>query len=806
MTDRKVIHVNKTALKMLAERALALMLTVLLLIPGGSVFAVGNNTVNETEHPEDADLLESVEHLEGTESSENTGRLDITEPPEGLDPTEATGIAAKKVSLLTVDNITSHSENGTFSKNITVPLVPGGKSMWYNDFDYVKQVIRTYNDNSLRLTPDGTIDITVYMEGVGNPFTKINGYETGGISIKTVEDVFEENLQYSRTRYTIDAKSIAGTIAPYTIFTAGIVQDTNPGTSVPYTRHEVNVYIYWDRSDLPDPPSVSFVYDSTVDKMVLSGVDSTMEYRGKSGGSNSWEPCTDEPMYFDFEDTTDRYYYVRYSEAGTGTASQVQEVMLPGKPFAPSAVYYNSTPETFTGLSSAMEIRFGNGSYEPITATTLEVADVIDTIADGDTLTVSVRQKGTATRPSGLPKTFTLYPRAAVPTSVTFNPIPLTLTGCTSAMQYRADTQTAWTSAGTTVSLLNFASGDRDVIVYVRTKPTSKNAASKTVSFTIPKLLEGPAVTIEYDNERISGLEPGAYQYSLNGTSWTKLNITDGNWKLASLITTSPRTLYLRKAATSTAPITAPTVFSIPRRPVAPTTPKFVYNDANNPGKIVLSGVTTNMEYRKSTDTNWSDVPASGLMFDPQIKSVNYRVRNKATTDTWASDYKNVTTVAMPTAPTIYYDKNTETLSKLGTAYEISFNGGAYTSLTATTYNLSAQIDNIPPNGTLLVSVRRRATSSAPAGQIATFTVNARESAVADTREIGNGFEDVPEAENTPAILPEVENTPVIQPEAEGIPVMPPEIEDISASTPETEVIPEISPETDGALAISPET
>ena len=636
-------------------------------------------------------------------------------------------------------------------------------------------------------------------------YTRVDGVDRRPITRETIESVIRPTFQSYKTRFTFNYNDVVDKDAPYTIFTAGCIQLTDSGTSTPYTRHEVNVYIRWNKEGLPAAPNVSFAYDNATDKMVLSGADSTMEYRLKSAGSAAWQPCTDEPMYFDVTGTASATYYVRYAEAGEVKASQVREIVLPGKKTAPSASY-NFTTEAFTGVSTSMEVQFGDGSYEPIAGKTLNVSDRIDTIADGETLTVNIRQKGTATLPSGLIKSFTLYPRLAAPASVVFNPAPLTLTGCSSSMQYRTDAQTTWTNlSGSTLNLTNIASAERDVIVYVRAKPTTKNAASKPVEFTIPKLLDGPTGTVDYDNEIISGLEAGAYQYSLNGTSWTNLTITDGTWKLSSLITTSARTIYLRKAATSTAPITASTVFKIPRRPVAPSTPKFIYNDVDNPDKIIFSGLTTDMEYRRSTDTDWTDVPASGLVYDPQTTSVVYQVRNKATADTWASAYRSVTMAAMPKAPTIYYSESTKTLTKLGTAYEISFDGGPYTALTSSTYDLSAQIDNIPANGTLLVSVRRRATSTAPAGVVATRVFNAQQTAAADVP----GFEDelvvAPEVENIPETAPEGENIPVTTPEVESTLETPPEVESTLETPPEVESIPETAPEAESTPKTAPE-
>lgn len=797
---------RKTAentIKVLAKRVFVLLLTGLLLLPGNDVYAIGNRTTVEVELPDGVGLLECVESPDGAELPENGELLVGTEVPEAIELPEDEGLSARapvypqNVTYLTVKHITSKDKDGkvVWSKDIDIPYTTN-KSLWFKDGKLANQIIRTYNDPSRLYPVGGIVEIDVYQEGTYNLYTRVDG-ENFRVSREEIKSDIRPTFQSYTTRFTIDY-----TIAeePYTIFTAGSIQLTDSGSSTPYTRHEVNVYIYWDRSYLPDAPNVSFAYDSAADKMVLSGADSTMEYRLKSETTKDWKPCTDEPLYFDVTGTASETYFVRYASPGEGEkASQVKEIVLPGKKAAPSASY-DSTTETFSGLSTSMEVQFGDGSYEPITGKTLNVSDRIDTIADGETLSVNIRQKGTATLPSGLIKSFTLYPRLAAPASITFNPAPLTLTGCSSAMQYRTDTQTAWTNlSSSTLYLANFASAERDVVVYVRTKPTTKNAASKPIEFTIPKLLEGPSGTVEYDNEIISGLEPGAYQYSLNSTSWTNLNITDGTWKLSSLITTSARTIYLRKAATTTTPITAYTVFKIPRRPVAPTTPKFIYNDVDNPDKIIFSGLTTDMEYRRSTDTDWTNVPASGLVYDPQTTSVIYYVRNKATTDTWASAYKSVTMTAMPKAPTISYNKSTETLTKLGTAYEISFDGGAYTALTSSTYNLSAQIDNIPSNGALLVSVRRRATSTAPAGLVATLTVYARETTAADTSELEDELVVPPEVDEVPEVTPEVEGTPEATPEAEGTPENVPEVESTPESMAEIEGAFEVIPEVESA-------
>ena len=787
-----------TTIKALTKRMFILLLTGLLLLSGDSIYVTSASAVDVPALFEEAGLPEEAGLSEDADLSEDVGLS------EEEAPSERAGIAAQNVSFLTAESVTSIDAQGhKLTEGFKIPYVTA-KSMWFKD-PAATQIIRTHNDPSVVHYTGGKVEIVVYQEGVSNLYTMINGVQRS-VGTKTIESEFTDKVQYSRTCYTIDYdRHIFDHDAPYTIFTAGTIQPTNSGGSNSHTRYEVNVYIYWDYGDLSDAPVVSFAYDSTVDKMVLSGADSTMEYRLKVPSSDPWKPCTDEPLYFDVTGTKNETYFVRYSAAGNdGKASEIKELVLPGKKAAPD-VTYDLTNETFLRLSNTMEIQFGDNNYVPLTNTTLEVSDIIDSIAAGDKLTVNVRQKGTATLPSGMAKSFTLYARAAAPTSVTFNPIPLTLTGCTTSMQYRPDTTTKWTNVpGTTLNLVNFASGDRDVVVYVRARPTSNNAASRPIEFTIPKLLNAPIGTLEYDNERISGLEPGAYQYSFNGTSWSNLNITDGFWKLSSLITTSARTLYLRKAGTSTTPITASTLFNMPRRPVAPTTPNFAYNDANYPDKIVFTGLTTDMEYRKSTDTNWIDVPASGLVFDPQTTFVTYYVRNKATSDTWASAYRSVGMSSMPKAPTIYYDKTTENLTRLGTAFEISFDGGDYTALTSSTYNLSTQIDNIPVNGTLLVRVRRKATSTAPAGQIATLTLNARTSTVADISGAENEFLTVPGDINIPVTTPDVEDVPVTTPDVEDVPVTLLDVGDVPVTPPDVEDVPVIPPDVENVPVTTP--
>ena len=88
----------------------------------------------------------------------------------------------------------------------------------------------------------------------------------------------------------------------------------------------------------------------------------------------------------------------------------------------------------------------------------------------------------------------------------------------------------------------------------------------------------------------IVGLLNGEYQYSTDNSSWTNLSITNGNWDVSSLLSSSSKKVYLRKAATDSTPVTAATEITLPARPSAPNTLSVIYNDFYHPEEIIITG------------------------------------------------------------------------------------------------------------------------------------------------------------------------------------------------------------------------
>jgi hypothetical protein len=402
---------------------------------------------------------------------------------------------------------------------------------------------------------------------------------------------------------------------------------------------------------------------------------------------------------------------------------------MSGMPAAPSCVYNTST-ELITGLTTAMEMSVDGGAYSPVTNATYDVSGLIDALTT-DSIKIRVRVAASNTNPVGEIKVITVYPRlSSAPTSLSYDPVTISLLGTTTAMQYKAKTATSWTTAAaTTTNLKSLVSATNDVIIDVRFKATTTNSASQSVEYTIPQLLPGPIGTIDYANELITGLENGvAYQYNTTTNpavtaTWTNATVVNGEMSISSFISTTAKIINIRKAETSVAPLTDYTTFSLPARVSAPSAPIFVYNDSSNYDMAVLTGIADTMEYKLSTETIWTSVSGTSAAFDIPTANLTYQVRFKATSGSFCSSVKSLTLSKAGNAPSSTYNTATKTLSGVSTAMEISVDDGAYFNSTGTTYNLTSILDMYAPGSIVTVNIRTRATTTAPASLVKTITI-----------------------------------------------------------------------------------
>ena len=488
--------------------------------------------------------------------------------------------------------------------------------------------------------------------------------------------------------------------------------------------------IEWIDDGGPAPTSVRFRYDPELNKSILENVDSTMEYRLKGSSNNDWKPCTDAPMEFPVTTAT---YHVRYAATDTEPASKATTVTLVGKRAAPSCIY-NNTTEELSGLTDKMEISFSDGDYRPVPSgtTSMSMSEYIDELADDETLTVSVRYPLESFAPESNAFTKVIYPRLAEP-DLTYDTAALTLSGVDAGMSYRLSNAVTWTSIyGTVLNLEQFSSAEKDVTVLVRYRPTSTNSASHEKAFTIAKLLDGPTGTVNYASETISGFDDDvAYQYKFGNptpgeSGWNDVVIENGSFDISKLISSSSRTINIRKAKTAVAPITNHTAFNIPKRLSSPSSPTFTYNNANYYGKAVLSGVTPEMEYKNQNDSSWTSVGNDDIVVDIPDVNNTYYVRYKATSENFASSNKTALLRRISSAPSPSYNTTTETLTNLTSTMEISYNGSEYIPVEKgiSSLNLSERITEL--TDVLTINVRYSATATAPASDAKTITIYPR--------------------------------------------------------------------------------
>ena len=228
-------------------------------------------------------------------------------------------------------------------ENVPQSLPGLSKSLWFVDNDdYVRSIINVYDNHGAVKHYRDQVMVTVREvgQGEGGCYFLLDGkdktFRARGEVISSYPYEFIDHTQVLISSRHVDPD------APYTIFTAGTLELTNPGETRAYTRFESNLYIYWDDSHLPEAPgNIGFLYDPTSEHMVLTGVDSTMEYRLKSQTPDDWQPCTNEPIYFDCS-TKPVAYYVRYAAANGNDHSQTKEVILPAQKTSPGATRWFS--------------------------------------------------------------------------------------------------------------------------------------------------------------------------------------------------------------------------------------------------------------------------------------------------------------------------------------------------------------------------------------------------------------------------------------------------------------------------------
>ncbi|KAI7264042.1 hypothetical protein KC345_g8960 [Hortaea werneckii] len=445
----------------------------------------------------------------------------------------------------------------------------------------------------------------------------------------------------------------------------------------------------------------------------LTNVTSAMEY--KKGSAGAWTDVTGTSV----TGLTPDVYDVRTKATLSAFRSEAQSVTVPSYvavPEATPAAVIDYAAEQLTGLTPG-----GSYAVNGITVT----AETDGTLAIngnwlGTTLSIVKHGDGSLTSDSAA-QTLILPSRPAAPTGVTatdetaFHANDGTLTGVTTAMEYKKGTASTWTDVPGT-SVTGLAPGTYDV----RTQATLTAFASEVQSVIVPSYMAvpeaTPAAVIDYTAEQLTGLTPGGV-YTISGTDIVTLSVTatldgklaiDGSWLGKSL------RIVKRGDDAATSDSAAQTLV-IPARPAAPagvTVTDVTYAGADNG---TIQNVTLQMEYKKGSAGIWTDVADTTIT---NLVPDTYYVREKATATAFASIPAQVTVhdsdAVIPSAPEVMADDLNNTIVGLDTSMEFSVDDGAYVRYNGT---------NLPDlSGEHIVKVRVAASGSVPAGPATTLT------------------------------------------------------------------------------------
>lgn len=444
----------------------------------------------------------------------------------------------------------------------------------------------------------------------------------------------------------------------------------------------------------------------------LKNVTSAMEYKKSSAGA--WTDVTGTSV----TGLTPDVYDVRTKATLSAFRSEVQSVTVPSYvavPEATPAAVIDYAAEQLTGLTPG-------GSYAVNGITVTAESDgtlAINSSWLGTSLSIVKHGDGSLTADSAA-QTLVLPARPAAPTGVAatdetaFHANDGTLTGVTTAMEYKKGTANTWKKVQGT-SVTGLAPGTYDV----RTQATLTAFASEAQSVIVPSYMAvpeaTPAAVIDYTAEQLTGLTPGG-SYEVNGEVLTatldgKLAI-EGGWLNKSL------NIVKQGDGAATSDSTAQ-ILVIPARPAAPagvTVTDVTYAGADNG---TIQNVTLQMEYKKGSAGIWTDVADTTII---SLVPDTYYVREKAAATAFASFAAQVTVhdsdAVIPSAPEVTADDLNNTIVGLDTSMEFSVDDGAYVRYNGT---------NLPDlSGEHMVKVRVEASGAVPAGPatILTFTTN----------------------------------------------------------------------------------
>ena len=482
--------------------------------------------------------------------------------------------------------------------------------------------------------------------------------------------------------------------------------------------------------NLAAPTSPEFIVDHDKTGLLLTGIDSRMEYRKEE--TDTWIDCTDSNIAFAAPEANTNYY-IRYKAQGDIPASATKKITAYARPVA-SIIRIDAATERLRQavgytFDKTYEMKIDNGNYFDVTDEIIETgaAPFLDKVPAGTQQTLYIRKKATDVVPAGFETQITLLPRAVTPTSLKFDNVTFQLTGVTAGMEYLNPTTSKWVSISKDMDLSSFASAENDVEMKVRVKQTATNSASRPYVFTISQLAPAPTWKMDYKNELITGFTANQnYEWRKAGTTTWK-TFQGSSVSLSQLgYTNSGFNIYVRRCQTAAEPYSAAAYIKIPSRPNGPVI-NFTCNDPRYKDDVVLKDMNSSMQYSLDLGKTWENVTKTEMVTD--FRSASYKIyfRYKATDSAFSSKNTIFTVGTRAKAPTASINKTTEILNTLSTM-EYSYDNVNFTHCNGN-MDMKAIIDAIPAGKTKSIYIRKFATETTPYSLTKEIIMYARSSA-----------------------------------------------------------------------------
>lgn len=147
-----------------------------------------------------------------------------------------------------------------------------------------------------------------------------------------------------------------------------------------------------------------------------------------------------------------------------------------------------------------------------------------------------------------------------------------------------------------------------------------------------------PTATLDYINEKLTGLESGAtYRVSVSGMADETFMVESSSYAIKE--SWLGKTVTLVRTNAESKCDSSEQEISIPARGTAPTTPAGVSESYDGAGDGKLTGVTSAMQYRKTGESSWNYISGDSVS---GLSAGSYEVRYKATSSAFASAAKTV--------------------------------------------------------------------------------------------------------------------------------------------------------------------